>query len=331
MEHLICEGCHQNIFNKEYIICKNCNQNYDLECANISRKRLSNIVDLEKAWHCPSCIVKKPRRNNENILACSNATLNAISQDPNVTLRKPLLANQRSSTELEHNDDSSVYELSTFDRSAFGDTITTLAGLPELERELAPSITIEQIEQLLDKKLEKIQNKLVSLIKTEIKSFIQEEIKNNIATMNTEITNKLDSVTTVQCKQSTDIQNLTEKINNLERERARLSKDIEYLQNNHHQCNNKPSHNNNNNAKKLVLYGLEEFNWETEDELYDRILYIFYDSMNICLEGHIDDLTRLGKRGPRRPIVIELVSKQMTRYILQNKHLLRGSGVMVDE
>lgn len=85
------------------------------------------------------------------------------------------------------------------------------------------------------------------------------------------------------------------------------------------------------NGKKFVLFGLEENKWETEHDLYDRVINIIYEITNVDLHRYIEEITRLGKQGHRRPLVIGLLTKQMTKYILQHSRLFSMSGIAIAE
>ncbi|KAJ8736335.1 hypothetical protein PYW08_006991 [Mythimna loreyi] len=318
---VICAGCQQGIANECFLTCSECGQRYDLECANVSRKRLHSAIDFKLTWKCPFCTAKKPRTDNQNtpVRSVPMETNKSVPQDPNVTLRKASRSGRQPSVRL--GDESSIYEISNYDGNVLGDTITSTPALTNSKQ--TGMFTLEQLSQLLDKKLENNESNLLSLIRTELKSLLQHEIKDVMSSIATEITNKLDTLTADQHKLRHDIQSLTGKIDILERESERLNTEIKFLQNQTSRCNN--------NSKKVVLYGLEEPNWETQDQLYDYVLNIFYVTMNLNLEGYVEDLMRLGRRGHKRPLVIELNNKQMTRHILHNKRLMLGSGLMIDE
>lgn len=85
------------------------------------------------------------------------------------------------------------------------------------------------------------------------------------------------------------------------------------------------------NSKLLVLYGLNEYPHESEYELHDRIIRIFHEIINVNLTGYIEDLQRIGRRGWRRPIVIELLSKRMAKYLQNNVNCFKNSGLWLSE
>lgn len=83
--------------------------------------------------------------------------------------------------------------------------------------------------------------------------------------------------------------------------------------------------------KIIVLYGLNEYNNETEFELHDRIVDVFYNIADVDLTGYIEDLKRIGRRGWRRPIVMELLSKRVAKYLLSNVQFFKNSGLWISE
>jgi uncharacterized small protein (DUF1192 family) len=84
-------------------------------------------------------------------------------------------------------------------------------------------------------------------------------------------------------------------------------------------------------ARRLVLYGLNEYDHESESTLIDRIVRVFYDIYNIDLSLQIEEVRRMGRRGPRRPVVMELLSKRTTKYIIENAIYFRNTGLFVSQ
>lgn len=86
------------------------------------------------------------------------------------------------------------------------------------------------------------------------------------------------------------------------------------------------------NSKKFVLYGLEQIKQETEYDLHDRVIqHVIYEIINVDLNGYLQEITRLGRNGYRRPLVIELLSKKMTKYIIHQSSLFSKSGIAFAE
>lgn len=91
---------------------------------------------------------------------------------------------------------------------------------------------------------------------------------------------------------------------------------------------NIPEHNH----KKFVRYGLADYYKEPEWELQNRLVELFHEITDVDLTGYIEDMYRAGRKGTKnRPLVIELLSKRMTRYITSNSHCFQGSGLGISE
>jgi hypothetical protein len=81
----------------------------------------------------------------------------------------------------------------------------------------------------------------------------------------------------------------------------------------------------------LILHGLPENYWETEEEIIDRVIIFFYNLINIDLSGYIEEVTFIGRKNTRRPLKIKLISKIMKKWILNNSLYFRVTGFSVAE
>jgi cell division protein FtsB len=190
---------------------------------------------------------------------------------------------------------------------------------------LIANITIEQIGTLMESKLEKnnknITNDLKLLIHTEIDAALQ--------LFNKEIVEKKhNSLALRQETLDRQIQATNEKIQVLESENLKLKSQLEKLNSNPPRMENTTV---NDSQKKFILYGLDEWYGENEMDLYPRINYMFSDILNIEINGFIESAKRIGKKGNRRPIVIELISYRMKKYVLANAHRFRNTGNAVSD
>lgn len=72
---------------------------------------------------------------------------------------------------------------------------------------------------------------------------------------------------------------------------------------------------------------------ETEYDLHDRIINMFRDTLQIDLLGYIEDTYRIGRHihNKTRPLVIELISKRMVKYLINNNRHLYGTGISISE
>lgn len=187
-------------------------------------------------------------------------------------------------------------------------------------------ITIEQLEQIFDKKLETLKQSIIA----ELNNSISHQIKQ-------EINPKLNSLTLKQESLSEDIAILYKNINELKTENRKLESEIKNLYKNIRESPEPIATNQNmhvnmaietNNENKFILYGTKRNPWENEEQLNGFIVDIFQDILNINISGYIEDVRRLGRDGP---LMIELLSKKMTRYILQNAKYFSNTKLSVSK
>jgi hypothetical protein len=194
------------------------------------------------------------------------------------------------------------------------------------------NVTLEQLSALLDEKLD-IQKQLIisemnAKIMSEMRTLIQQEIQDSINYLKAEITGNLKKISTDQKALKSEIGTLKMRIESLEAECSSLKteKETSIIYQPPSAITIRPEV---DNSKKIVLYGVEESRWENENELEYMVTNIFFDTLNVNLEGYIEDILRIGKKGYRRPIVIELISKKMSKYILRNSSYFRDFGLAV--
>lgn len=222
--------------------------------------------------------------------------------------------------------------LSSQDISLLGDTIIinkedSLKTEPQPETELIlPNLSNIITTQLKENNMAIIKE-LQNIIQTEINKAMdkfQNEVKQNMKTLSQQ--NHI---------RKQEIQNINTELEILETENINLKKEIEVLR----KTSTAPeiSHEikgilDNNNHKKIVLFGLAEYYREPENYLHSRIIDIFSNILNVDLTGYIEDTQRIGKyRNKDRPLVIELLSKKMANYILNNRHYFQGTQLSVSE
>lgn len=138
----------------------------------------------------------------------------------------------------------------------------------------------------------------------------------------------INSLTTDLNNTKKEINSLNTCIKEIESENKKLQASIIKIQNQISQL--KPNQyretvrtNQEKENKTIVLYGLQEHQWENEFELHNRIIHIFQDFFDVNLTGYIEEVSRIGKKGYRRPLQIELLNKRLTKYILSNKRILQ--------
>ncbi|KAL0841659.1 hypothetical protein ABMA28_013937 [Loxostege sticticalis] len=132
-----------------------------------------------------------------------------------------------------------------------------------------------------------------------------------------------------------DLNTLNAKINTLDQNYRTLQTENEILRQkiqnvqDLHKPTNEP---NDKRDKTLVLHGLTENYWETEDEVIGRVVVtIFYDLLNINLTNYIEDIQFIGRKGSKRPLKIKLISKRLKKYILDNSYYLKEAGFSATE
>ncbi|KAJ2937189.1 hypothetical protein O0L34_g19063 [Tuta absoluta] len=114
-------------------------------------------------------------------------------------------------------------------------------------------------------------------------------------------------------------------LGNTETENQKLRKEIEEIK------AQKPQKLSEDHSKKIMIYGLNEYYGETEEELHDRVIAAFREILNVNLIGYIESTTRIGRKGNRRPLAVEILSKCMTKYLIENKEFFKNTGLAIAE
>lgn len=262
---------------------------------------LNNKLNLETSWLCPSCNNVSRRVRNDN-----TPVRRQFQQDPNETIMSidDTLPNDKSLSPSTLNVNSSSTSIA--------------ANIP---------LSLEDFSKLLDSKLEKNNKSIVN----DLKNTIQSEINNAIANLKENIYKSTNKLSEEQESLKINIINIKKRVEKLEAENEDLKKQLQKSQ--EQSSVQLPDIERN---KKIVLYGLTEYPDEPENYTHDRIINIFQDLLNVNLLGYVEDLKRLGRRlsSPKqkpRPLVIELISKKMTKYLLQNGRYFRNTGLAISE
>lgn len=297
-----CAACSVHINIGDIVSCTRCQGHYHYKCLGMTKDyHKANIQELDLKWVCPGCknVTRRPTRNDDTPVRSQQTHIIPDDLEMSIT------------TQIEN------------DISILGNTATADEPVHTTETKTS-SPTLEEISVLLDQKLAK--NSQLFLIQiSDIKATIQKEIKAAVTKLNEDITIHKNIVNIHQEKIHTDIERLNNKIQYLEKENNKLIKQIEDF--NTHLVN-KPSE---DRKKKLIIYGMQEYHRETEKELEDRLQRAFYEITNVNLIGYIENATRIGRKGFKRPIEVELLSKCMTKYLLENKHLFQNTGLAISE
>lgn len=329
-----CAGCGQEIKDRLFLKCSNCNTNYDLECANVPEKRFFNTMTKEHkcSWKCPLCRSKMPKIDNTNSPVQQYHHKDQPLQqkyEGNVTFRKNKY--EQHSLSLSNDDDSI---------SCQGDTL--LPDSPQLQTahyvshdndapqsqkgEADEKITLEKFIIILQHNNDDIIKKMTNLLQEQINSVVtkwEEDFKKYSQTISIEQSKIKDNIAVLDSR----ITSLSEKCSELKAENENMQRQINKLL-----ASEATPDIHEANEKTLVLHGLQEQYWEREEELENRIINTFHDILNINLTGYIEEITYIGnKKTYRRPIKIELISKKMRKFILENSIYFKEVGLSITE
>lgn len=306
----LCAGCNTELTtNANYLACSICKKCYDLECSNVLIEQFLRMnCENKMIWECQECRCKKPKNINTNTPARPQPISNSftISPDANVTLRRKPSKNIHDET------------VCSEDSSIFGDTLCK-------EKNVEPELTLHSLSEMISLKLKENNCSII----LEIKTTIQTEINKAISKLRDDMKQETNALSLQNEERKTEIEKLNTQIQKLQIDTEKLKNDIKLLS-----CNSNPSlKHESENKKKIVLYGVREMYKETDEELHDRIRTICWDILGIDLQGYIEDTYRIGRyiKHRNRPLVIELMSKRITKYITENHQYFYGTGLNISE
>lgn len=298
-----CFACQEIITNQlEILTCSSCNSVYHYECLGMADKYYNEHKEnLSRGWRCTPCNNITTRRRNNNTPVRKQFDTTSFLEDTNVSIDVPLDQESQQNSSVHHDKHSSYSQQDQ-------------------------SITIEQIGSLLDSKLSRNNSTILS----NIKHLIQEEINTAVQQLKTEFLQKNYAIILQQQAFEKQLEATNLLIKNLQSENETIKMELNHIK---AHCNNiqVPNANSHCNEKQFVLYGLDEYYGETEMDLYPRIDNMFKALLNININGFIETARRVGKKGTRRPVVLELISKRMTKFVLQNACCFRSTGYAVSE
>lgn len=261
-------------------------------------------------WECQECRCKKPKNNNTNTPArpqLLHASLNT-TPEANISLRQKASQNNHNET------------VSSEDISILGDTIYKEKCI---STDVQTELTLQNMSDMISLKLK--ENNIFIIL--EIKTIIQTEINKAIFKLKEEVKQETNTLFLQNEQRKTDIDEINTKIEQLKKETETLQNEIKKIM---HKAPSAVQYMSENNVKKIVLYGLTEIYKESEQDLHDRIIAIFWDVLEVDLSGYIEDSYRIGRYSNRsRPLVIELISKKMTKYIRENSRYFQGTGLYI--
>lgn len=327
-----CAGCRQLITDRYiFLTCCLCNQAYDLECANVSQQRFMNTMTTEhkSRWRCPLCLSKVAKTNNSNTPVRQSFDGVGFVDTRNMSRQQ-----RRKAISPVRDDDSIV--------SYLGETLHEENEAKQHLEDNSPNksptqnhtlITLDQISNIIQENL--VQNNKSILLA--IQDTIQKEIAKSLKDLKTEFIQNIEKIQTRQTDMEEKIMDIEEKIKQIENEKHKLNEEYKNIQKSFQEISfsSKPSlslspNSHENIEKYIVLHGLNPVYNETEDELIDRVAYVFHEILNINIIQYIDEITLIGRQG-KGPLKIEITNKRARKYILQNYTYFRENGLAVTE
>lgn len=309
-----CTACFVEITDGLFLTCSLCEGKYDLLCVNVSEK-IFYLMDRERKlyWKCPKCKSNQRKLDNTDTPVRDQGDL--CTERNNVTVRRKI-------TTVQNEGDSLLLD----DTLPGGDTIEAtcshniseaiLMELKQLRMQMSAQATKQEAR---DREL----TDTIKLMQTCIL---------NITNQNTSLASELKTL-----RMTTE--NNAKRIDDLEKENLKLRQELNQTIQEKIYTDEKnisvPATYSSVTAysgtfpqnKTVVLYGLHEPRNETEYELHERVLNVFYDIAGVDLTGYIEEISRLGKRGNRRPLKIELLSKKITKHLISSVQYFKNTGL----
>jgi hypothetical protein len=303
---MICLACEKRTDRLQRLICTKCKGCFHFPCVNITSATFrESQAKLKAEWKCSSCQPNRYRGQNVTVSASSE-----------ITERTPEDADTTRDTDIS---------------SVLGDTNIMHTPSPHTtDTSNTDSISFDRFSFLIKKEFEVMKEGLTQSIIENIKQALIMEFNKKIDSLKDDMFRSTSTLSKEQARVQLKLNDTNENIKKLELENLRLCKELEALSK---QIEDKQhtTVNFENYKKTIVLYGLDEYPGENWDVLLDRVTDVFYGILGINVNGFIEDLKRIGKRGYRRPIQVELISRRMKNYILNNKHIFMNTGLAVSE
>jgi hypothetical protein len=305
---MICSGCNTPIASShELLKCVACTHTYHYQCLNMTSAVFRELQpELIRTWQCPSCSNVTTRRKTEE-----------------TPVRKHLQTDSNIFNDTAMSTDDLPYDSQD---SLLGDTLRV--GRTQEHQLLTTTSIIEQIGNMMEIKLDKNNKNIIS----ELKLLIHSEIDTALHKFKCEVIDKNN--TNLQLQQhnlAKQLNELNEKIQTLEKENLLIKSQIKDLLSNSSISTKIEVSKNYETQRRFVLYGLEEYYGETDASLYPRINNMFRDILNIEINGFIESIKRLGRKGNCRPLIIELLSNRLKNYILENAYCFKSTRYAVSD
>lgn len=320
----VCAGCKQTPPVMESLVCYYCQDKYDLQCSNITIDLFKSMTpEHKKIWQCQACRCKALKTGNiDTPLRLQDHKKTNPPNSPqdntgnnNVTIRKK--------TTIFSNDTSITDE-----SSLLGDTMMHHEDSDinvNMNMDISPTISLENLSEIIIQRLKENNKCIIS----ELQNTIQVEINKAITKLKQDIEGKTDFLYKQNDKKTQEIEEINKKIEKLSDENEALKNEINTMK---FLPPTKQVKETDNNCKKIVIYGFSEFYNESETELHNRLIEMFYEILQVDLNGYIEETKRIGRLTTKsRPLIVELLSKKMTRYIVENSHYFQGTNIHVSE
>lgn len=314
MSSSTCAGCKQILPKRRFLTCSLCNCVYDLACANVSEKRFFNTMTTEyrQKWKCQACYCKMPKTGNMDTPAQASDCIQPVQCNSpeinNITIRKT------APTSTYHNE-----SINSDDMSLLGDTVYH----DNTETDSLSKLTLNNLSDIIRQSLQENNERIIS----RLQSTIQKEINNSMKLLREEFSQVVKNLNDQNNERKIEIEQLSLKIEQLTMENESMKKEIKEIATMTQRNNSSEQ-----NCKKIVIHGFAEYYREPEIDLHNRIHGLFQELLHVDLTGYIEDTYRIGHfRSGKRPLVIELISKRMTRHILNHKDWLQNTGLSISE
>lgn len=295
-----CLACNTATDRTTLLTCTGCKGAYHYGCNNITSAEFrENCREYKQFWICPMCLNITKRRKNDDTSARSR--LSKMLQDTNMSF------------------DGGEDVLEDTVEPPKSNSRTETPTNTEVD-----NISYEKFSQLLKLELQNVKISITTEITRTVTNILTQQINTAFTDLRNEINKNTESLQSEQTNIQQKLSVLNDKINSLEKENNKLKSEVQHVTQKSNNQNQQVE-----NTKKIVLYGLNEYDYENEDDLIKRVTNIFSEVMTININPYIENIHRIGKKGYRRPVEIELISQRMTRYLLQNKYSLRNTGIAI--
>lgn len=154
----------------------------------------------------------------------------------------------------------------------------------------------DEDDQITTRKLTSILQQNNQYILSAIQATLRNEMESAIYKIQADFKQSFEKITIKQLKFQEELSNLSLKITKLDKtcrsiqaENESLQTKMQHLQSNVHITSNEHLQINTSNDRVLILHGFAEHYRESEGEVIDRLISIFYDYLNIDLSGHIEE------------------------------------------